>query len=146
MELDTLSPLPPDTDIARILDKGVLEELAALLGTYMFVAAFRSDLARLDGLDDEMPHDSGGTVGELRASYTRALARCAPVTALHALRANHLATKQLATSRYLAIRDARADGASWSAIGEALEMSKQGAQDWHNKRSLPLFQDTAPAE
>jgi hypothetical protein len=80
------------------------------------------------------------------AAAVPALDEHSPVTALQSLRAGHLATKQPTATRYRAICAARADGASWNAIGEALDMSKQGAQDWYNKRSLPSEQDTDPAE
>lgn len=128
MSIDTSLPLPADTDIERILEDGHLAELAALIHTYNIVAVERRELARPGGRSDGEPLPNGST-------------ELAPVTALHALRATEAARQRLDDGRYQMMRDARADGQSWSAIGAALGMSKQGAMDWHNKRSIPMFQD-----
>ena len=147
---DSLAPLPADADIDRLLDNAPLAELAGIIQTHAEREAIRHSLERLEDEgrpDGELYSDQlTSTVGEMRGIYQRYLDEHAPVTALQSLRASHLATAQLTATRYRAICAARAAGESWSAIGAALDMSKQGAQDWYNKRSIPLLQDTAPAE
>lgn len=55
------------------------------------------------------------------------------VSAIEALAANRELVELLTARRWYVIRDAREAGASWSQIGEALGMSKQGAQDWYRR-------------
>ncbi|MFD0366321.1 hypothetical protein ACFQZZ_33215 [Nocardia sp. GCM10030253] len=145
MDIDANLPLPADTDLDRLIESQRLDHLAALIHTHDIIGATRHGLAETEGRPDDEPNDSasGLTVGEMRAVLRRELDRLAPVTALHVLRATEAASNQLSGDRHRAIAAARADGQSWSAIGAALKMSKQGAQDWFNKRSIPMFQDHA---
>jgi hypothetical protein len=64
----------------------------------------------------------------------RALAELPDVTALDALEANARLVDLLTGRRWYVMRDAREAGASWSEIGAALGMSKQGAQDWYRRK------------
>ncbi len=82
-----------------------------------------------------------------RATWTRAAARGADpeivagvlaevpeVTSLDALEANHRLVDLLTGRRWYVMQEAREAGASWSEIGAALNMSKQGAQDWYRRK------------
>lgn len=150
MEIDANLPLPANTDLDRLIASGRLDHLAVLIHTHDVIGANLHMLAEAEArpADELYSRDSGVTltVGEMRAVFRRDLDQLAPVTALQVLRANEAAMTQLSAGRYRAMLAARADGESWSAIGAALGMSKQGAQDWFNKRSLPIFQDHDPAE
>lgn len=76
--------------------------------------------------------EAGNT--ESQAVADRALADLAVVTALDALRANARLVELLIGRRWIAMQDAREEGASWEQIGEALGMSKQGAHDWYRRK------------
>ena len=65
--------------------------------------------------------------GEDNTVAEEALAELPEVTALEALRANAELVARLTGTRWMAMRAAREAGASWSEIGGALGMSKQGA-------------------
>lgn len=149
--MDISEPLPVDTDLDQIIESGTLAQLGALIRTHDTASSCRRGLAISEGRPDDEPFDlellgPDFTVGQIRASFSSELERCAPVTALHVLRASEAITRRLTNRRYDVMQAARADGESWSAIGAALGMSKQGAQDWYNKRSIPRDQDHAPAE
>ena len=64
----------------------------------------------------------------------RALDALPEVSALEALAANRDLVELLTSRRWYVIRDAREMGASWSQIGEALGISKQGAQDFYQRK------------
>jgi hypothetical protein len=64
----------------------------------------------------------------------RALDELPEVTALQALSANHRLVQLIAGRRWIAIQDAREEGASWAEVGKAMDMSKQAAQEWHRKK------------
>jgi hypothetical protein len=64
----------------------------------------------------------------------KVIAELGHVSALDALAANRHLVDLLMGRRWYVIRDAREAGASWSQIGEALGMSKQGAQDYYRRR------------
>ncbi len=56
------------------------------------------------------------------------------VTALKALEANRRLVDLVTGRRWYVMREAREAGASWSEIGGALGMTKQGAQDWYRRK------------
>src|SRR3954447_25599137 len=64
----------------------------------------------------------------------RALAELPEVSALDALEANRQLVDFLIGRRWFVMQAAREAGASWSEIGAALGMSKQGAQDWYRRK------------
>lgn len=64
-------------------------------------------------------------------------------SALDALAANHQLVILLIRRRWYVMRAAREAGASWSEIGAALGMSKQGAQDWY-RRKIAEQEEHAP--
>src|SRR5690349_8474462 len=63
-----------------------------------------------------------------------ALAELPDVRAVDALEANRRLVELLTGRRWYVMRAAREAGASWSEIGAALGMSKQGAQDWYRRK------------
>lgn len=63
-----------------------------------------------------------------------ALAKVPEVTALEALEANRRVVDLLTGRRWYVMKEAREAGASWSDIGAALGMTKQGAQDWYRRK------------
>jgi len=79
-------------------------------------------------------HTTAGN-DEYTAGAHRSLDELPEVTALDALRANAQLVELLTGRRWHVMRDAREEGASWSQIGEALGMSKQGAQDYYRRRT-----------
>jgi len=72
----------------------------------------------------------------MAAILARADALDSPSTrnALDALDANRQLADRISTDRRQLIDEARQAGASWSDIGAALGMTKQGAQDWHRRK------------
>lgn len=73
-----------------------------------------------------------GRSGHLAAE--RALAELPEVSAVQGLQAASRLAELLTARRWADIQRAREQGASWSQIGEALGMSKQGAQDWYARK------------
>lgn len=69
-----------------------------------------------------------------RAIAQRALEQVPEVSALQALEANRQLVELLTSRRWYVMQAAREVGASWSEIGAALGMSKQGAQDWYRRK------------
>lgn len=69
-----------------------------------------------------------------QAVAQRALAQLPEVSAVEALEANRQLVELLTNRRWYVMREAREAGASWSEIGVALGMSKQGAQDWYRRK------------
>lgn len=63
------------------------------------------------------------------------LAELPEVGPVDALAANAAAAEILNDRRWAAIKDARWRGETWEAIGRALGISKQGAQDYYRRRS-----------
>jgi len=112
--------LPAGTDVDRIVDRGDERELNALLASYF---RRRGDLRRL----------AEGVLSEPQFVHDE-LDRIAPVSAMQALRANQRLAEIALTSRWIFIRDAREEGASWSAVGAALGMTKQAAWSWYREQ------------
>jgi hypothetical protein len=59
------------------------------------------------------------------------LAELPEVTALQGVQAAGRLVELLTGRRWIGMQRAREQGASWSQIGDALGMSKQGAQNWY---------------
>ncbi|MFR9802761.1 hypothetical protein ACL02T_10715 [Pseudonocardia sp. RS010] len=68
------------------------------------------------------------------AIIEQALAEVADVSPLDALEANRRVVDLLVARRWSVMREAREAGASWTEIGRALDMTKQGAQDWYRRK------------
>jgi hypothetical protein len=65
----------------------------------------------------------------------RALAKLPEVTALDALRANAELIARLTADRWVAMRAARDEGASWEQIGQALGISRQSAWEFVQRKA-----------
>ncbi|UJW36901.1 hypothetical protein L3Q67_45365 (plasmid) [Saccharothrix sp. AJ9571] len=84
-------------------------------------------------------------------TWSRELEQLPAMSALQALQANRRLVDLLTGRRWTVIREAREAGATWSEIGEALGVSKQGAHDWYQRqietqeRVLPEYHDAARA-
>lgn len=78
----------------------------------------------------ETVRDRGGDEGVIQ----RALDELPAVSALEALAANRAAVELLVGRRWYVMRDAREAGATWDQIGEALGITKQGAQDYYARK------------
>lgn len=74
--------------------------------------------------------EAGGAYAEQARERVEAGAE---VSALEALAASARLADELTRRRWVVMRSAREAGASWSEIGTALGMSKQGAHDWYKK-------------
>ena len=88
---------------------------------------------------------------ESAALAEKKLAELEGATALDALAANAKLVAFMTGWRWLAIKSAREDGATWEQIGEALGTTKQGAQVAYRRaieaqeKYAPDFHDTAAA-
>lgn len=143
-DTDPLGHLPADTDIAAVLRDGTEDALHAVWNTYHYARHQRDVLDRITTGELD-PDDYEGDV----ETYTRTeLALIAEVTPLQALRANRRLVRLLTEQRWPVMQYAREVGASWAAIGDALEVTKQGAIDWYKRkisgsdRSSSKFHDT----
>ncbi|MFF0267692.1 hypothetical protein [Kribbella sp. NPDC004536] len=56
------------------------------------------------------------------------------VSGIEALRASRRVVELLTAARWHMIRQARAEGSSWSQVGAALGMSKQAAYDFYRRK------------
>ncbi|SDQ03651.1 hypothetical protein [Arthrobacter crystallopoietes] len=71
--------------------------------------------------------------GHAAAAQT-ALDELPDIDALEALAANAAAVNLLVRRRWYVMQEAREDGATWEAIGKALGITKQGAQDYYRRQ------------
>lgn len=111
--------LPPDTDVDRVVETGDERAAFALRNTYFHRRLWQ-----------QMLDQENGT----RELWEPGLAVCAEVTPLQALEASHRLAELISGGRWHLMRDAREAGESWSKIGAALGMTKQGAQDWYRRK------------
>lgn len=130
-------------DVTVVLRTGDERELQAVWDTYHHRRLLRDSLAKLDAglLRVEDPEAS-------RAGLYDDLDELAYVTPAQALEANRRLVDLLTGRRWSVMRDAREAGNSWTTIGAALDMTKQGALDWYKRKIadqekyLPNFHDT----
>ncbi len=83
-------------------------------------------------------HERGSWEGILRKDPVNVVARGAleqlpEAGPLEALAVNARLVDLLTGRRWYVMRDAREAGATWSEIGQALGMTKQGAADWYRR-------------
>ncbi|MGV9408310.1 hypothetical protein ACWDOP_00230 [Nocardia sp. NPDC003693] len=130
--------LPAGTDIAAVLREGDERALHAAWNTYHRIRFTHDALAEL-AAGKIKPDTTIDVPAYLRAQ----IAELAPVTALQALEANRRLVEFLTARRWSVMQAAREADASWSAIGTALDMTKQGALDWY-KRKIDLHAKYMP--
>ena len=75
---------------------------------------------------------AGDAEGVLAAR--QAMAQLPEVSALDALRANAALVDQLTSQRWVAMKIARDEGASWEQIGQALGVSRQSAWEFLRRK------------
>ena len=139
---DDYGYLPAGTDVEDLLARGDERALTAAWQTYQHARHTRDALAKFD---------ADPTKAEV-AGYMRAdLAKLEPVTARQALDANRRLVDLLTGRRWSVMQHAREAGDSWSTIGAALDMTKQGALDWYKRKIeqqekyVPQFHDAERA-
>ncbi|MEU4673904.1 hypothetical protein AB0F91_39615 [Amycolatopsis sp. NPDC023774] len=113
--------LPAGADVERIVRSGDERELFAVRETYRHRRRWQQMADQAVDEDD-------------RRLWEPVLAATAEVTPLQELAAAHRLARILTSSRWYVMRDAREAGASWPEIGVALEMSKQAAQEWYQRK------------
>jgi hypothetical protein len=111
-------------DVREALEKGDERELLQVWQLQAERSMWRTAIerSRADGKDDQV------------ASGEKALAELPEVTALQALEANRRLVDLLTGRRWIAMRAAREEGATWEQIGEALGMTRQSAHEWYRKK------------
>ncbi|WP_063127616.1 hypothetical protein [Nocardia fusca] len=128
-ETDARGHLPVGTDIAAVLRHGDERPLYAAWNTYGHLRLLRETLAQLDAgtlnLDD--PDAS-------RAALQRDIDSVAALTPAQALEANRRLVEFLTGRRWSVMQEAREAGDSWTVIGDALGVTKQGALDWYKRK------------
>ncbi|WP_280460900.1 hypothetical protein [Nocardia carnea] len=117
-ETDTRGHLPARTDIDAVLRDGDERALYAVWETYGYTRLLREMLVKLDDRD------------AVRAD----LAAVALITPAQALEANRRLVGLLTERRMEVIQQAREGGDSWTVLGAALGVTKQGALDWYNRK------------
>uniref|UniRef100_UPI003F4968A2 hypothetical protein n=1 Tax=Amycolatopsis sp. CA-151526 TaxID=3239921 RepID=UPI003F4968A2 len=139
VELTDQGQLPAGADVDTIVQTGDERELYAARQTYDARCIAQSML------------EQAGDDAARRALWESDLAELAEVSPLQALRAGQRFTDLVTGRRWITMMEAREAGASWSEIGGALGMSRQGAQDWYRRKiadqekHLPDLHDTARA-
>ncbi|MGW0006094.1 hypothetical protein ACWDT6_19920 [Nocardia grenadensis] len=128
-ETDRRGYLPAGTDIAAVLRHGDERPLYAAWDTYGFTRLLRETLAKLDA----------GTLNLADPDATRAalqddIASVADITPVQALEANRRLVEFLTGRRWSVMQEARETGDSWTVIGDALGVTKQGALDWYKRK------------
>lgn len=117
--------------------------LSRLLEIYHAHAAQQLTRQTIESLRGTKPALTKRLMDELRSAE--------PVSTLNALRAGHRLATLLTGWRWQLMRDAREQGKTWTEIGLALDMTKQGAYDWYRKaieqqeRYAAAYSDTAAA-
>ncbi|GAB4590388.1 hypothetical protein [Nocardia sp. IFM 10818] len=123
--------LPAGTDIAAVLRDGDERPLHAVWNTYNHRQFLRTVIERAGRGDTEQERQRSA---DALPSLLAEIDALAEVTALQALQANRRMVELLTGRRWMLMLDARETGESWTAIGAALGMSKQGALDWYKRK------------
>jgi len=105
------------------VDSGSMDELLRVLRL--------SDERELYERGIEQGRASGRSVEEL----VGALAKLPGVAGLDALRVSRRLVELLTGARWHMMRQAREEGASWSDIGQALDMTRQAAHDFYRRKT-----------
>jgi hypothetical protein len=151
MTMREYADLTPDK-IDEDLDRGDERELFQIWRLYGERAMWAYGVERLRRRAAETDDDAERETAE--ASLAKAqdfLAELPACTPLQALRANKRLIDLLTGRRWSVMQEAREQDASWAEVGDALGMSKQGAQDWYSRKIaeqekyVPDFHDAARA-
>ncbi|NKY60917.1 hypothetical protein [Nocardia flavorosea] len=150
-ELTDREGLPAGTDIAAILADPTISyrTLFAILTTYRYTRLNRETLAKLDA--GKVLQDDPERTELARESFRAGIAAHATVTPTQALEANRKLVDYMTGTRWQLMQEAREAGESWTTIGAALDMTKQGALDWYKRKIgeqekyLPQFHDAERA-
>jgi len=118
--------LPAGTDVAEVLARGDVRELTAVWNTYGRRSFYQRALDERSGLTEKARQG----LQEL----TEELAELAEVSPVQALEANRRLAELLTGRRWYVMQDAREHGATWTEIGAAVDLTKQGAQDWYRRK------------
>ncbi|MFE9328632.1 hypothetical protein ACIHDR_47640 [Nocardia sp. NPDC052278] len=127
---------PAGTDIAAVLRGGIERDLFAVWRTYQQRCALLEVMADPALVNNSDPNTA-------RRVWHDQLDALAEVTPAQALQANRRITDSLAGKRVTVIQAAREAGDSWTAIGTALGLTKQGAMDWY-RRNANIERAAAP--
>jgi hypothetical protein len=111
--------LPAGTEVDEVVKRGDERELLAVRDTYRWRQTCTEMLQKGDPEPDLWKPD---------------LAETAPVSPRQALAATQRLADLLTGRRWHLMRDAREAGDSWTQIGDALGMTKQGATEWYKRR------------
>jgi hypothetical protein len=115
--------VPAGTDIAEVLSSVHEKYLVAVIYTYRQRQSSRDTLAHASDLP-----------ASTRAYIEKELDTLADPSPIEALTANAKLVELLTGRRWILMEEARERGESWSTIGAALGMSKQGALDWYRRK------------
>ena len=131
--------LPADTDLDQLLRSGDEQALFAAWNTFHHIRHTRDIIAKLE---------TNPAKAEVVTWWRVELTELAPITPAQALTANRRLVDLLTARRWFTMQCAREAGDSWTVIGDALDMSKQGALDWYKRKIaeqekyVPDFHDT----
>jgi hypothetical protein len=133
-ELTTAEGLPAGTDIAAILadPTWTYRDLFAILTTYRHTRINREAVAKIDA--GQVFAGDPERAKLARESFLAGIAEHATVTPVQALEANRKLVDQFTGTRWQLMQEAREAGESWTTIGAALDMTKQGALDWYKRK------------
>ena len=134
MHASSLYPSPPD-ELGELDDDGAAADAAFEEPRRWLLHRDTTELllwweAYEDRHSALMELERGGDGGEQARQW---LGRHPEPTALHGLEANRKLVELLELRRWYVIQDAREAGASWTEIGAALGVTKQGAHDWYRR-------------
>ncbi|WP_253814848.1 hypothetical protein [Nocardia amikacinitolerans] len=124
-----LGYLPGGTDIGAVLRDGRERAVHAAWKAHHHIRFTRETLTKLAAGEIEPSPEV-----DLIAHWRAEIASLADVTALQALEANRRLVSLLTGRRWSVMQYAGEAGASWSAIDDALDMTKQGALDWCKRK------------
>lgn len=115
---------PDDFDVDEVLRRGDERDLIRVWDLYHERQMWQQVIAKNAGAD--------GNPDRLVTAH-RVLTELPEVTATQALAANAMLVDLLVGRRWYVMRDAREAQASWTEIGDALGISRQGAYDFYRR-------------
>lgn len=124
--------VPADADVDAMLRTADPRTLLAICSTYNLNRAERRRLDFFPG-DTEIAFENT-THRDIREHYQRELDRRADITPAQSLAANAQLAEWVDENRFMMTVEAREAGDSWTTIGDAQNISKQGALDWYKRK------------